>query len=128
MPPAARTHIRERVAGSGSAAGRRPCAEAVDHAIAELGREPGLVLVFPAADADPYAVAAEAREAARGASVAGMTGTAAISANGLVDAGCSAIAFSTSLQTRVGASQRSRPRAAGREAAAKDVAAVGGGA
>ena len=43
-------------------------AEAVERAIAQLGRKPGLVLVFPAADADPDAVAAEARAA--GASVA----------------------------------------------------------
>src|SRR5215210_254546 len=128
MSPAAKTDIRERVAGSASAAGPRSCAHAVERAIAELGREPGLVLVFPAADADPDAVAAEAREAACGASVAGMTGTAAIGANGLVDTGCSAIAFSTSLQTGVGASQRSDPRAAGREATAKAVATVDGAA
>jgi len=126
MSPAAKTDIRERVAGSASAAGPRPCGEAVERAIAELGREPGLVLVFPAADADTDAVAAEAQGAARGASVAGMTGTAAIGAKGLVDAGCSAIAFSTSLQTGVGASQSGDPRAAGREATAKAVAAVDG--
>ena len=126
MSPAAKTDIRERVAGSASAAGPRPCGEAVERAIAELGREPGLVLVFPAADADTDAVAAEAQGAARGASVAGMTGTAAIGAKGLVDAGCSAIAFSTSLQTGVGASQSGDPRAAGHEATAKAVAAVDG--
>lgn len=126
MSPAARTDIRERVAGSASATGPRPCGDAVERAIAKLGREPGLVLVFPAADADPDAVAAEAQEAARGASVAGMTGTAAIGAKGLVDAGCSAIAFSTSLQTGVGASQSGDPRAAGREATAMAVASVDG--
>ena len=78
MSPAARTDIRERVAGSASAAGSRPCADAVERAIEDLGREPGLVLVFPAGDADPDAVAAEAQETAAGVHVAGMTGTAAI--------------------------------------------------
>jgi hypothetical protein len=125
MSPAARTDIRERVAGSASAGGERASAEAVEQAIAELGREPGLVLVFPAADADPDAVAAEAQAAASGASVAGMTGTAAIGANGLVETGCSAIAFSASLPTGVGASQSGDPRAAGREATAKAVATIG---
>lgn len=124
MPPAARTPIRERVAGSASAAGPRPCGDAVEHAIAELGREPGLVLVFPAGDADPDAVAVEAAEAAAGASVAGMTGTAAIGAKGLVDTGCSAIAFAASLPAGVGASQSGDPRTAGQEATAKAVAAV----
>ena len=122
MSPAARTDIRERVAGSASAAGSRPCAEAVERAIEDLGREPGLVLVFPAGDADPDAVAAEAQESAAGASVAGMTGTAAIGSKGLVDTGCSAIAFSASLQTGVGSSESDDPRAAGREATAKALA------
>lgn len=128
MAPVAKTPIREHVAGSASAAGPRACAHAVERAIAELGREPGLVLVFPAADADPEAVATEAREAAPGVSVAGMTGTAAIGANGLVDTGCSAIAFSASLQAGVGASQRGDSRAAGREATAAALATIDGAA
>jgi hypothetical protein len=126
MSPAARTDIRERVAGSASAAGPRPCADAVERAITELGREPGLVLVFPAGDADPAAVAAEARETVPGVCVAGMTGTAAIGAKGLVDTGCSAIAFSASLQTGVGASENRDSRAAGREATAKAMATIDG--
>lgn len=126
MPPAARTDIRERVAGSASAGGARPCADAVERAIAELGRAPGLVLIFPAGDADPAAVVAEARQAAPGVRVAGMTGTAAIGATGLVDTGCAAIAFSASLPTGVGASESGDPRAAGREATAKAVATIDG--
>jgi hypothetical protein len=125
MPPTAKTHIRERVAGSASATGKRACGEAIEGAIGQLGRDAGLVLVFPAGDADPYAVAWEAREAAVGAHVAGMTGTAAIGANGLVATGCSAIAFSASLPTGVGASQRADPRAAGREATTKAMATMG---
>jgi hypothetical protein len=126
MPPSARTHIRERVAGSASAAGPRACGDAVEHAIAELGREPGLVLVFPAGDADPDAVAVEAEEAAPGASVAGMTGSGAIGADGLIEAGCSAIAFAASQPAGVGASQSADPLAAGREATAQAVGAVAG--
>jgi hypothetical protein len=126
MPPAARTHIRERVAGSASAAGPRPCGEAVERAISELGREPGLVLVFPAGGADLDALAVEAEEAACGASVAGMTGTGAIGTDGLVDGGCSAIAFSASLRTGVGASERTDPHAAGREATTKALTAIDG--
>ena len=124
MSPAARTDIRERVAGSASATGRRASADAVERAIAELGREPGLVLVFPAGDADLDAVAAQAQEAGRGASVAGMTGTAAIGTQGLVDTGCSAIAFSASLDAGLGTSQSGDPRTAGQEATAKAMAAI----
>jgi hypothetical protein len=125
MPPAARTDIRERVAGSASAGGERACADAVERAIAELGGEPGLVLVFPAGDVDPDAVATEAHEAAPGVPVAGMTGTAAIGATGLVDTGCSAIAFSASMPTGVGASRSGDPRLAGREATTKALATIG---
>ena len=123
MPPAARTDIRKRVAGSASAAGAR---EAVEHAIDALGHEPGLVLVFPAGDIDPEAVAGEAEDAAAGALVAGMTGTAAIGAEGVVDAGCSAIAFSASLRAGVGAASADEPRAAARQATATAMAAIDG--
>jgi hypothetical protein len=125
MTPAAKTDIRERVAGSASAVGTRACADAVERAIAALGCEPGLVLVFPAGDADPDTIAAEAQEAAAGACVAGMTGSGAIGAEGRVDAGCSAIAFSASLPTGVGRAEGVDSRAAGREATSKAVAAIG---
>jgi hypothetical protein len=125
MTPAAKTDIRERVARSASAAGTRACADAVERAIAALGCEPGLVLVFPAGDADPDTIAAEAQEAAAGACIAGMTGSGAIGAEGIVDAGCSAIAFSASLPAGVGTAEGVDARAAGREATAKAVAAIG---
>jgi hypothetical protein len=54
-----------------------------------------------------------------------MTGTVAIGADGLVDTGCSAIAFSSSMPTGVGASQSGDPRAAGREATTKALATIG---
>lgn len=126
MSPAARTHVRERVAGSASAAGTRACGDAVERAITALGREPGLVLVFPAGHTDPDAAAAEAQEAAGGVPVAGMTGTAVIGADGLLETGCSAIAFSSSLRAGVGAVEAGDPRAAGQAATAQALAAIDG--
>ncbi len=52
-----------------------------------------------------------------------MTGTAAIGADGLIEAGCAAIAFSASLPAGVGASEADA-RAAGREATAEAIAAI----
>jgi hypothetical protein len=124
MFPAAKTDKRHRVAGSASAAGSQACADAVEGAIAALGRKPGLVLIFPAGDVDPDAAAYEAQAAAGGALVAGMTGTGAIDADGLVKTGCSAIALSSSLSTGVGAVEADDARTAGREATAKALAAI----
>src|SRR5215831_19833459 len=113
MFPAARSDIRYHVAGSASATGRRACAEAVEQAIAALGQEAGLVLIFPAGDVDPDVAAREAQAAAGGAHVAGMTGTGAIEAHRLVKTGCSAIAFSSSFSAGIGAVEGGDPRAAG---------------
>jgi hypothetical protein len=123
MSPLARTSIRA-FAASASAASARACAEAVERAIAALEDEPGLVLVFSAGAEDPDVVAAEAQKAAAGASSAGMTGTAAIAADGVVEAGCSAIAFSTALPAGVGTSDAGDSRTAGCEATAKAIAAI----
>jgi hypothetical protein len=98
----------------------------VERAIAELGSEPGLVLVFLAGDLEPEAVAAETREAAAGALVAGMTGTAAIGADGVVETGCSAIAFSASVPAGVGAAEGADGRKSGREATSRAMAAIDG--
>jgi hypothetical protein len=124
MPPGATSKICDRLAGSASAAGTHACGDAVEGAIAALGREAGLVLIFPAGDLDPDAAAGEAQAAARGACVAGMTGTGAIGADGLVGTGCSAIAFSSSLCAGVGAVQAGDPRTAGHDAAASALAAI----
>ena len=126
MFPTARTKIRDRVAGSASATGRRASADAVERATAELGRDPGLVLIFTAGDLDPEAAASEAQAAAGGARVAGMTGTGVIDARGLVETGCSAIAFSSSLATGVGASATADSRTAGRDATAEALRAING--
>jgi hypothetical protein len=123
MSSAAKSANRECVA-SASAAGSRACAEAVERAIAALGNEPGLVLVFSAGEMDPSAVAADAQEAAAGAFVAGMTGTAAIGVDGVVEAGCSAIAFSAALPAGVGTAEAGDPRTLGREATAKAIAEI----
>jgi hypothetical protein len=98
----------------------------VERAIAELGSEPGLVLVFLAGELEPEAVAAETREAAAGALVAGMTGTAAIGADGVVEAGCSAIAFSASVPAGVGTAEGADGRKSGREATSRAMAAIDG--
>ena len=116
--------IHNRMAGSASGTGTHAAASAVERAIAALDRDPGLVLVFPTAPIDPDTVAVEAQAAARGARVAGMTGTAVIGANGLIDNGCSAIAFSSVLEIGVGASEADDPRTCGREAAQKALAAI----
>ncbi|MDF2748950.1 MAG: hypothetical protein K0T00_125 [Gaiellaceae bacterium] len=125
MLPAATPHIRDRVAGSSAAAGPGACASAVEAAIATLGREPGLVLVFPSGDLDPAAVALEAQTTAGEARVAGMTGTAAIGADGPIGMGCSAIAFSATLLAGVGVAEGGDPRAAGSDAAARALASLG---
>jgi hypothetical protein len=124
MPPAAKLDTYARMAGSASATGAHACAEAVECAIDALGREPGLVLIFPAGDVEPDAVAIEAHTAARGARVAGMTGTGSIGAHGPIESGCSAIAFSSSLWCGIGAVESGDPRTAGRGAAARALAAL----
>ena len=123
--PAVTPHIRDRVAGSSAAAGEGACASAVEAAIATLGHEPGLVLVFPAGELDPAAAALEAQTAAGGARVAGMTGTGAIGADGPIGTGCSAIAFSSSLLAGIGVAAGSDPRAAGSDAASQALASLG---
>jgi hypothetical protein len=125
MSPAARTQIRHRLAGTASAAGSRACADAVEQAIAELGGDTGLVLIFTSGEPDPAAAAHEAHAAAGGAHVAGMTGTGVISGDHLLENGCSAIAFSSTLATGVGAADAGDPREAGREATAEALATIG---
>jgi len=124
MSPVHRTSTRERVAGSASASGSTACADAVECAVADLGREAALVLIFPTGDIDPDAAVGEAQAAAGGAQVAGMTGTGAIGAGGLVETGCSAIAFSSQVSAGVGAVEAGDARDAGREATGQALAAI----
>jgi hypothetical protein len=89
----------------------------VQEAVEALGRDPGLVLIFPAGVLDPQEAATQAQAAAGNARVAGMTGTGAIALSGAIESGCSAVAFESSLSVGVGTGTSSDPRAAGRAAA-----------
>jgi hypothetical protein len=108
---------RRPLGGVGSAEDVRDTYGAVQEATEALGDEPGLVLIFPTGVVDPADVAAQAQAAAGDAPVVGMTGTGAITADGAIATGCSAIAFSRSLDVGVGVGEPTDPRAAGRAAA-----------
>jgi len=116
---------RDGLAGSGTGVGLRAPFEAVEQAVEALGRDPGLVLIFPTGLLDPQEAAAQAQTAAGNARVAGMTGTGAITLGGAIETGCSAVAFDSSLPVGVGTSTSSDPRAAGRSAAAEALFGVG---
>lgn len=109
---------QDRLAGSGAAGGVGAPFEAVKEALEALGRDAGLVLIFPTGVLDPQEAATQAQAAAGDVRVAGMTGTGSITPSGAIESGCSAIAFDSSLPVGVGASTSSDPRAAGRSAAA----------
>jgi hypothetical protein len=115
---------QDRLAGSGAAVGARAPFEAVKEALEALGRDAGLVLIFPTGVLDPQEAATQAQAAAGDVRVAGMTGTGAITPSGAIKSGCSAIAFDSSLAVGVGASTSSDPRAAGRSAAAEALLGV----
>jgi hypothetical protein len=110
---------RNRLAGAGAAVGPRAPFEAVEEAVEALGRDPGLILIFPTGVLDPQEAATQAQAAAGSARVAGMTGTGAIALSGAIENGCSAVAFDSSLSVGVGTGTSSDPRAAGRSAAAE---------
>ena len=55
---------RDRLAGAGAATGVRATFDAVDEAVEALGRDPGLVLIFPTGDLDPQETAIQAHAAA----------------------------------------------------------------
>ena len=117
-----RPDTRKHVAGAATAAGRNSCGEAVERAIADLGQRARARPVLsdgPRRCRTPQRT--RPRRPPRGARVAGMTGTAAIGADGLIETGCSAIAFSSSLPAGWGRSEaatRARPARRGREALA----------
>ena len=69
---------RDRLAGAGAARGAHAPFEAVEEAVDALGRDPGLVLIFPTGVLDPQEAATQAQAAAGSARVAGMTGSGAI--------------------------------------------------
>jgi hypothetical protein len=108
---------RDRLAGAGAALGARASFEAVEEAVDALGREPGLVLIFPTGVLDSQEAATQAQAAAGSARVAGMTGTGAITLGGAIESGCSALAFASTVPVGVGTGTSSNPRNAGRSAA-----------
>ncbi len=108
---------QDPLAGAGAGAGVRATFDAVEEAVEALGRDPGLVLIFPTGVLDPREAAKQAQEAAGNARVAGMTGTGAITAGGAIETGCSAVAFESALPVGVGTGISADPRAAGRAAA-----------
>jgi hypothetical protein len=118
---------RDRLAGAGDAVGVRAPFEAVEQAVEALGRDPGLVLIFPTGVLDPHESVTQAQAAAGNARVAGMTGSGAISLSGAIESGCSAVAFDSSLPVGVGTSTSSDPRAAGRSAAGEALLGVDDG-
>ena len=125
MHPAEKTDTPVRFAASASAEGSGSCAEAVERAVTEVEGGPGLVLFFTSGEIDPDSAARDAQAAAGGARVAGMTGTGAFGPDGPLKTGCSAIALSSSFSIGVSAVDTKDPRAAGREATAEALAAVG---
>jgi hypothetical protein len=108
---------RDSLAGAGAARGARAPFDAVEEAVDALGRDPGLVLIFPTGVLDPQETAAQAQAAAGSARVAGMTGSGAITIGGAIESGCSALAVASSVQVGVGAGTSSNPHDAGRSAA-----------
>ena len=99
------------------------CFEAVEQAMDALGGDPGLVLIFPTG-VHPADAAAQAQAAAGDAHVVGMTGTGAISPDGAIATGCSAIAFGASTPFGIGIGASVDPREAGRVAAEDALTAV----
>src|SRR5262245_46022238 len=116
MPDLVHTHVR--LAGAGAAEGARAPFEAVEEAVAALGREPGVVLIFPTGAVDTQETAKEAQAAAGSARVAGMTGSGALTIGGAIESGCSALAFASSVQVGISAGFSSDPHDAGHSAAA----------
>lgn len=115
---------RAPFAGASSAEGAGACFEAVEQAVSALGRDAGLVLIFPTGLSDPRDALAQAHAAAGEVQVAGMTGTGAIAAGGAIANGCSALAFAASVPVGVGVGGSGAPRAAGRAAAEGALARV----
>lgn len=112
-----------------SACGNRldPVFAAVDEAVAGLGGDAAGVVVFAPAPTDPQEAARQARTAARGACVAGMSSDGVISGVGSIADGCVAVAFGDGFETGIGSAENGAAdaRAAGRAAAAEALAAVG---
>src|SRR2546423_7864167 len=87
MYSARRTNIRHAIAGSASATGNHACGDAVEGAMADLGGEAGLVLIFTAGEIDLGAASAEGKAPRGGAPGSGMSRTGHDGARGLLESG-----------------------------------------
>src|SRR5215210_498195 len=81
-------------AGAGWAGGPHAVRDAIREAVERLGgTPPALVLAFPHASWSPHRVLAQADDATGGCPWAGMTSEGVMTADGLREDGCSAVAF-----------------------------------
>ena len=101
------------------AVGERAGRDAVLQAVAALGRDPSLVLLFPDGSLDASLALDQARAAVPGVDVAGMTASGEIGPGGPIEDGCSAMAFGPAVGAGVGVAESASrdPRAAGASAA-----------
>ena len=114
-------------AAAGWARGPGAVLDAVGDAVDGLaGARPGLVLMFPTGQIEPRLAALQAREAAGGATVAGMTSDGSLADPRGLEPGCSALAFDETVLAGVGVAEHASrdPRGAGRAAAEAASAAV----
>ena len=118
---------RLALAGAGYVDDERDSFGAVEQALEAVEGDAGLVLIFPTGVDDPAEAAEQAQAAAGDAHVVGMTGTGAITPDGAITTGCSAIAFSSSLAVGVGVGAAKGPRTRGREAAEQALGFVDAG-
>jgi len=119
---------RGALAAAAQARGAHGSAEAVERAVAGLaGTPPSLVMAFPAGDLDPGEQLRQARAAAAGAPVVGMTAGAVLGPEGPLDWGASAIAFGADVAIGTGVARRASRDlgAAGRRATVEALRAAG---
>jgi hypothetical protein len=120
------TAIDTPLAGAGSAVGPGAVTRAVEQALAALaGARPSVVLAFPT-PADDLAADVALAQTLTAAPLAGMTGNAVLSPDGVAERGCSALALAAPLQAvvRVENEVSAGPRDAGRRAAAGALSAI----
>src|SRR5205085_5892745 len=93
-------------AAAGWARGPGAVLDAVGDAVDGLaGARPGLVLMFPTGQIEPRLAALQAREAAGGATVAGMTSDGSLADPRGLEPGCSALAFDETVLAGVGVAE-----------------------
>ena len=114
------------LAGSAGAAGEGGVEVAVAAAVARCAGAARLVLAFPSG-LEPTRAAAQAEDAAGGATCIGLTGKGAIGPEGIVEEGCTAIAFGDEVGFGIGMRHDATDlRRAAREATSEALAAVAG--